>query len=308
MSVGVVVNPIAGSGRMGKLWPDIAKALAAQFGEIRVEETRGEGDACSLARKLSLTGSTLVIAAGGDGTISAVVDGMLQARTELGATPELGIVPVGTGSDLARCLAVSTALDGVAAQIAQAQPRLIDAGRIDFVDDHGALASRHFVNIASFGLSGPTSRAVNTAKSSGRMPGKGVFLWHTVKEIVRYRFQIVRVTVDDLVAFEGQIALVAVANGNYFGGGMLIAPDAVQDDGLAEIVIVKGTSKLSLLKDLRLVYSGAHKTLPSCLFLRGRKVMIEPIGDPALVDIDGESPGRLPATIEILHKVLPVRC
>lgn len=308
MSVGVVVNPIAGGGRMRREWPAIAQDLTRHFGTISIEETQAAGDACTLARKLALTGASLVIAAGGDGTISEVVDGLLQARAEAGSVPELGIVPIGTGCDLARCLGIDTSVDGAAARIAQAKPRLIDAGRVDFIDDHGALASRHFVNITSLGLSGPAARAVNGAKRDGAMAGKSVFLWHTVKEIIRYRFQTVRVTIDDAVAFEGSIALVAIANGRYFGAGMMIAPDAQQDDGLAEIVIVKGTSKFALLRDLRLVYSGRHRSLASCVFLRGRKILVEPIGDPALIDIDGESPGRIPATVEIFHKVLPVRC
>jgi diacylglycerol kinase (ATP) len=307
MSVGVVVNPVAGGGRMRREWPAIAHALTERFGAITIEETQAAGDACTLARKLSLIGATIVIAAGGDGTISEVVDGLLQARVESGSVPELGIVPIGTGSDLARCLGIGTAASGIAAQIADAKPRLIDAGRVDFIDDHGALASRHFVNITSLGLSGPAARAINSARR-GAGAGKGVFLWHTVKEILRYRFQAVRVTIDDAVAFEGSIALVAIANGRYFGAGMMIAPDALQDDGLAEIVIVKGTSKFALLRDLRLVYSGAHRNLGSCVFLRGKKVLVEPVGDPALIDIDGESPGRIPATIEIMRQVLPVRC
>lgn len=307
MTVGVVVNQTAGGGRMRRQWPAITKALTEHFGAIRIEETQAPGDGCTLARKLSLTGASLVIAAGGDGTISEVVDGLLQARAESGHVPDLGFIPIGTGSDLARCLGISTSVEGVVARIAQTKPRLIDSGRVDFIDDHGALASRYFINITSFGLSGPAARAVNAARRSA-VAGKGVFLWHTVKEIIRYRFQTVRVTVDDLVAFEGGIALVAVANGRYFGAGMMIAPDALQDDGLAEIVIVKGTSKFALLRDLRLVYSGAHRTLSSCVFLRGRRILVEPVGDPALIDIDGELPGRAPASIEMLHRVLPVRC
>jgi len=312
MLVGCVVNPTAGSGRMGRKWPEVSQALKRHFPELRIEETRASGDACALARKFAIEGVGLVIAAGGDGTVSEVVDGLLEARDEGAAACELGVVPIGTGSDLARSLGLSGDPVAVAARIASATARKLDAGRVDFIDDHGALCTRHFVNIASFGLSGPTARAVNQAKRESRMSGKALFLWHTIREIIRYRFQHVRVTVDGGEPVEGRIALVAVANGRYFGGGMMIAPEAAQDDGLAEVVIVLGTSKLSMLKDLRLVYSGSHRGLPSCRFLRGRKVTIEPVGDAllngALVDIDGESPGRIPATVEMLPGALQVRC
>jgi diacylglycerol kinase (ATP) len=311
VKVGVIVNPVAGSGRMKRLWPEVYGALSSHFDSITVEETSGPGEAADRARRLVADGAHLVIAAGGDGTVSETVDGLLQARDEQGRTAEFGIMPVGTGSDLARGLAIEGDVRALARRIAESKGRTIDAGRVDFVDDHGALATRHFVNIASLGVSGPTDRAVNAAKSGGRMSGKAVFLWHTVRELIRYRFQTVRVTVDDQPPVEATIALVACANGRFFGGGMMIAPDALIDDGQLEVILVRGASKLKLVADLRLVYSGAHKALESCTFLRGRRIVVEPVGDQiqngALLDIDGESPGRIPATFEVLPGALRVR-
>ena len=243
--------------------------------------------------------------------MSEAVDGLLQAGATGGLQPELAIVPVGTGSDLARGLGIAGEAEALARRIAGTKARAIDAGRVTFVDDAGALATRHFVNIASLGVSGPTDRAVNAAKSGGRMSGKAVFLWHTVRELIRYRFQAVRVTVDGGVPVEATIALVACANGRFFGGGMMIAPDASIDDGQLEVIVIRGASKLSLIADLRLVYSGAHRGRASCTFLRGRKVMVEPLGDTlengALLDIDGESPGRIPATFEIIPAAIRLR-
>lgn len=308
MAVGVVVNPIAGSGRMRRLWPAARTALTRHFGDLIVEETAAVGEASLYARKLALDGAEIVIAAGGDGTISEVADGLLQA----GVRTPLGIMPAGTGSDLARGLGLTGDVETAAARIASGSTRMIDVGRVDYVDEHGALASRHFINVSSLGVSGPTARAVNDAKSGDRMSGKAIFLWHTVRELIRYRFQDVRISVDDQPPFEASIALVAVANGRFFGGGMMIAPDAVLDDGLLEIVVIHGRSKLSLIKDIRLVYSGAHRRLASCTFLRGRKVVVDPLGDPlangALLDVDGESPGHIPATFEIRPGVLALRC
>ena len=116
-------------------------------------------------------------------------------------------------------------------------------------------------------------------RAAAIFPGRLVFLFHTVREMLRYKFQNVRVTVDGGEPIEARIALVAIANAPYFGGGMKIAPDAAPDDALFEVVIVRGASKFSLLMDLRLVYSGAHKSLASCTILRGRKIVVEPLGD-----------------------------
>ena len=308
MVVGVVVNPVAGSGRMRRVWPAAREALTRHFGDLIVEETGAVGEASLFAHKLALEGAEIVIAAGGDGTISEVADGLLRA----GGASQLGIMPAGTGSDFARGFGLDGDIEAAAARIASGTTRTIDAGCVNYVDGHGALASRYFINISCLGVSGPTARAVNDAKTGDRMSGKAVFLWHTVRELIRYRFQEVRITIDDQPPFEARIALVAVANGRFFGGGMMIAPDALVDDGLLDIVVIHGRSKLSLVMDIRLVYSGAHRKLASCTFLRGRKVDIEPLGDPlangALLDVDGESPGRIPATFEILPAALTLRC
>jgi YegS/Rv2252/BmrU family lipid kinase len=312
MAVGVVVNPVAGSGRMRRELPLLRDALSEYFPDLDVRETQAPGDAAHLACMLAKEGAPLVIAAGGDGTVSEVVDGLLWARNEGGAATQLGILPVGTGSDLARGLGLSGELPALVKKLAESPGRKLDAGRVDYTDDHGALASRHFINITSLGLSGPTVRAVNAVKSSGRMSGKLVFLWHTIREMLRYRFQDVRITVDGGEPVEARIALVACANSRFFGGGMMIAPDAVPDDGLLEVVVVRGRSKLRLIADLRLLYSGAHKDNPACTFMRGRTIRVEPLGDPdingALLDVDGESPGRIPATFTVMPGAITVRC
>jgi len=311
MAVGVVVNPVAGGGRMGRRWPKIEPVLAARLGPLTVIKTDAPGETCDLARQLAMDGADLVIAAGGDGTISDAVSGLMQARADSGKMAELAIVPVGNGSDFARGLGLVADAERLADRIAKGEKRAIDAGRVSYVTDEGALHSRCFINIASLGVSGPVDRAINTARGGGRISGGALFLFHTMRELIRYRFQEVRVTVDDAEPIEARIALVAIANAPYFGGGMKIAPDARPDDQKLDMVIVRGRSKLSLIRDLRLVYSGAHRESDSCVFASGRKVVVEPVGDllanAALLDIDGESPGRIPATFEVIPGAITLR-
>ncbi|RWA70278.1 diacylglycerol kinase family protein [Mesorhizobium sp.] len=311
MKVGVVLNPIAGGGRLKRHWPEVAASLKKHFGDFDLRETQTSGDAERLAIDLAVDGCDLVIAAGGDGTASEVADGLLQAEFETGRTSELGLLPCGTGIDFARGLGLPDDIEEALARIAGASARKIDAGRISYIDDHGALASRHFINIASLGLSGATDRAVNADKRKGKVSVKALFFWRTVLEFLRYRFQEVRITIDDGEPIEARMALVAVANGKFFGGGMMIAPDAELSDGQFDIVIVRAQNKLGLIRDIRLLYGGRHRNHPAITILRGRKVLVEPLGDVekngALVDIDGESPGRIPATFEILPGALTLR-
>lgn len=312
MKVGVILNPVAGGGRLKRRWPKLAALIEAHLGAFELRETQAGGDAERLAIDFAAQGCELVIAAGGDGTASEVADGLLQAQAETGRASELALLPCGTGIDFARGLGLPRGHDALLIRhIAEARGRKVDAGRITYVDDDGKLASRHFINIASLGLSGVTDRAVNADRRKGRIPATALFYWRAVAAFVRYRFQRVRITVDDGKPMEVEMALVAVANGRFFGGGMMVAPDAVLDDGLFDIVIVKAAGKPRLMWDLRLLYGGRHRDHPAIAILRGRKVLVEPVGSAAvngaLVDIDGESPGRVPATFEMLPGVLTLR-
>jgi YegS/Rv2252/BmrU family lipid kinase len=312
MKIGIVLNPVAGAGRAAQLWPQFENEIRQKLGDFALMKTERPEDAARLARQLAEQGSDLVIAAGGDGTIGETVDGLLTSGLAPSALPRLAILPCGTGSDFARSLGVTGTPQEMIARIAAGKEREIDAGRVTFVDDEGRAAMRHFINVASLGLSGPTSRAVNKAKRSGKASGQLLFMWHTVRELIRYKFQDVRISVDGAPAIEARIAVAAAANGRFFGGGMMIAPQAELDNGMLDLVIFRGAAKLTLIKDMRLLYTGSHTSHPAVTILRGRKIIIEPAGDPALnaaqLDIDGESPGSIPAAFEVLPKAIRVIC
>lgn len=304
MNIGVVMNPRAGGGRMTAEWPALARAIQEKLGPFQLAATQRAGEASSLAEQLANEGAGLVIAAGGDGTLGEVADGLLRARLR----PELGLIPIGTGVDFRRNLTLGTTPPEAVEAIASGRRRVIDAGRVSYVADDGSPGTKHFINIASLGLSGPTVRAVNAAKAKGRS-GKFTFLFHTLAQMLGYRAQAVRVRIDEAETIEARIAVVAVANGRYFGAGLMVAPDALLDDGLFDVVIVQAANKLTLMRTLSTAYDGGHKASPLCTFRRCRSISIEPVeaGDEVLIDIDGESPGRAPMRVEVLHGALTLR-
>lgn len=312
MKIGIVLNPVAGAGRAAQLWPQFEAEIRRQLGEFTLLKTGRPEDAALFARQLAEQGCGLVIASGGDGTIGETVDGLLKSGVPADALPRFAILPCGTGSDFARSLGLAGTAQEMVSKIAAGREREIDAGRVTYVDDQGRAAMRHFINIASLGLSGPTSRAVNRAKRSGKASGQLLFMWHTIRELIRYKFQDVRISVDGGPPLEARIAVAAAANGRFFGGGMMIAPQAELDDGMLDLVIFRGAAKLTLIKDMRLLYTGSHVSHPSVTILRGRKITVEPAGDPARntaqLDIDGESPGAIPAIFEVLPKAIRVIC
>lgn len=302
MNIGVVMNPRAAGGRINAAWPAIARAIQERLGVFQLAATTRAGEAPELARRLADDGVELVIAIGGDGTIGEVADGLLRASRQ----PQLGIVPIGTGVDFPRSLELgSTPLEAVEV-IASGRTRTIDAGRVSYVADDGAPGMKHFINEASCGLSGPTVRAVNAAKARGRS-GKFTFLYHTLAELIGYRWDTARVTLDGGETIENRIAVVALCNGKYFGSALMVAPDARLDDGLLDVVVVKAANKLSLVNVLNSAYTGGHRNSPLVTFRRAKVVDIEPVGSPALIEIDGESPGRLPIRVEVLPGALTLR-
>jgi YegS/Rv2252/BmrU family lipid kinase len=309
MKVGVILNPVAGGGRLKRHLPEIGAALKEAFGEFDLRETQAGGDGERLALDLAANGCELVIAAGGDGTLSEVADGLINAASE-GHSAALGVLPCGTGTDFARGLGLDVGYEAAIRRMAASKGRAIDAGRVCYIDEHGALASRHFVNMASLGLSGNVARAVNADKRKGRVSAKALFYWRTVAAFIRYRFEDVRITVDDGEPIEVRVGLVAAANGKFCGAGMMLAPDAVLDDGLFDIIILRAGGKLGLIWSMRLLYGGRHRNHPAITILRGRKVVVEPIaanGGRMLVEADGESPGHIPATFEILPGAITLR-
>jgi diacylglycerol kinase (ATP) len=191
--------------------------------------------------------------------------------------------------------------------IGSGRTRRIDAGRVRFTADDGTTASRHFLNVASLGVSGPTVRAVNRSKQGRAVHGKAAFYWHTIVELLKYRSQDVRLRFDDGETIEVTTALVVAANGKYFGSGMMIAPDASIDDGLLDVLVYRAEGKLRMVLDFNLIYRGAHVSLPRVRIKKCRWFEVEPVGEAAILEVDGESPGRIPARFEVLPAALTLR-
>lgn len=301
-SIGVVMNPIAGGGRMAAVWPAIGAILEKQLGRFDLARTSRPGDATTLAQRFAEDGKALVIAAGGDGTAGEVADGILRVRRDV----QLGLLPVGTGRDFARSIDIRRHDHGVDALLS-GKTRAIDAGLVRYVDREGRASSRHFLNIASLGLSGQVAQVVNGLNVGGRPAGKVTFMVHSIAQLLRYRPTVVRVRIDGAEVIEEPVVFVAVANGRYFGGGMQVAPDAVLDDGLFDVIIVKARSKPELLWHFPKIYAGSHTALDIVTVRRAKRVEVTPAGRAPELDVDGESQGVLPATFEVLPGALTIR-
>jgi YegS/Rv2252/BmrU family lipid kinase len=300
----VCVNPASANGRTGERWSELAGALRAAIGDFEVGMTRGPREAGDLVRKAIRDGADFIVSVGGDGTHNEVVQGFFDPQlpdVPLRAGITLGIVPTGTGGDFRRTLGLSReALEAI--QQLGGPRRTADVGRLTYTAHAGHTSQAYFINIGSFGMSGLVDKIVN--ESTKALGGKMSFLLGVGRASLQYKNQPVRLRLDDGPALERTVNNVAVANARYYGGGMKIAPDADFGDGVFDVVVVGDLNTFEMARGLKKIYDGTHVdgSNPKIEVYRARRVHAEPAqpGQSVLIDMDGEQPGRLPATFEIL--------
>lgn len=301
----MIVNPRSGGGLSEKRWARLRARLSDGLGELDSAFTSGPRDATEIAGREAAAGRRLIVALGGDGTISEVADGILRAGA--GAMTELGLIPRGTGGDFRRTLDIPPDPEAAARRIREGRVQVIDAGRARYVAPDGTPAVRHFVNVASFGFSSAVASRANA--SSKRMGGRVAFLAATVRTVLSYDNTDLWLTLNGGPRQRRRVLMTAVGNGRYFGGGMKICPGAALDSGKLDVVVVGDFSRGEVLTRVGRLYDGSHLELEDVSCVRAATITAEPVDADARVpiELDGETPGYLPATFEVLPGALRVR-
>jgi diacylglycerol kinase (ATP) len=301
----VIVNPRSGGGLSEKRWARIRGALTDGLGELDSAFTSGPGDASAIAAREAAAGRRLILALGGDGTISEVADGVLAAGA--GATTEIALIPRGTGGDFRRTLELPRDPGAAARHLREAPARSVDAGRVRYRTADGGEAVRHFVNVASFGFSSAVATRANA--SSKRLGGRMAFLGATLRALLSYENTDVWLSLDGKPRERRRLLMAAVGNGRFFGGGMKICPEARLDDGALDLVAVGDFSRTDVLTRIGRLYDGTHLELEDVASARVTTMTAEPVeADVQIpVELDGETPGFLPATFEVIPGALRVR-
>jgi YegS/Rv2252/BmrU family lipid kinase len=309
----VIVNPASAGNSTGGSWPAMASDLATHFGAFKVAFTEKAGDGRLLAAREAKEGRRLIIACGGDGTISEVANGILES----GCEAELGILPSGTGGDFRRSLGIPSRTADAARSLRIGRTRQMDVGRVTYLNHEGAEETRHFLGVASFGMSTEIINRVKkndsrrlTGARSGWLGGKLSFAAATVQATFSSPGTNVIVQLDDHRERRLTVSNLCVANARYFGGGMKVAPDAMLDDGRFDVVTIGDLGALKILANAHKLYRGTHLEMEQVQQSHARIVTARPArkDDKVMIEIDGELPGRLPARFEILPRALRVRC
>jgi len=264
-----IINPIAGSKKATDYIPLIEKELIKRNAVGKIEITKSVGEATDLV--LLNPEYSICVAVGGDGTVNEVARGILKRGEGV-----LGIIPSGTGNDLAKVLKIEENVDLALVNIFEKDTTKIDIG---------LAKDKYFFNIASLGFDAQVVRSTELIRKVIR--GKIAYVLGVITTLVGYRKRIIKVTIDG-VKIERNAMLIAVGNGQYYGGGMQILPMSIINDGEFDICIVKDISNLKILFLFPSIFKGEHIKYKKYVdFYKGKEVLVE-IKSKYYLNVDGE--------------------
>ncbi len=316
-----IINPTSGGGRGLKQWPVADAYLRAQRDlpfSYQYAFTSAAGEAVTLAAQAVADGYRLVVAVGGDGTINEVVNGLMRD----GGPPadvQMGIVQAGRGSDFGRTVGVPSDIREALARLISGRTQRLDIGRMRYDAPHrrhqpasSEVITRYFANVAGVGFDAEVAaRADRGRQAMGRVLGGTIpYLTALFTSLLRYRNHRVVVEADgEPVPLPMPVYSVVVANCQYFGSGMRVAPDADPADGLLDLVILGNFGKLEVVRELPKLYEGSHIYLDKVQVRRARVVTVR-AADPRrrlIAQADGEIAGRTPITFDLVPAALTLR-
>jgi len=271
--------------------------------QVTVFETRTKSDGISLASKAVDNRFDLILAAGGDGTLNQVVNGMLKDQEDFIDLPILGVLPLGSGNDFARALRITSNAEGLISKIHAMTIKRVDVGKVMYQDAEKIRLS-YFINVADAGM-GP--EVVSRMLASGRAFGSSVAYYSAILSTF-FSYKPIMVSIKATGwQWKGKLRTIAIGNGKFYGHGLCIAPDALVDDGIFSTFVCGDVSVLEFIR-----YSGALK--------RSKKIIhpkvqyssaqhLELTADaPCRIEADGELLGYLPATIDIIPGKIKFLC
>jgi len=283
----VILNPKAGSARKVAA---IVKRIR-HLPDVEVRRTARKGDAVRFARTALRKGCEMIVAAGGDGTLNEVVNG-IGAN---GSRVRLGLIPLGTGNDFARTLGLPTDLDEAIALLAAGHTRTIDLVRV--TSDR----VRYFVNVSAGGFSGLVDEKLTPEMK--KTWGPLAYLRSAMAALPQLRAYRTKLSLDNRKRLTLSLYNVVIANGRYVGGGTLIAPKASIDDGLLDIILIQERSATKLALLAAQVALGNHLSSNAIVFRRAAKVTVN--SRPGMwFNVDGELVSNEPAKFEVLPRAL----
>jgi diacylglycerol kinase (ATP) len=283
----ILFNPTARRGKARRLLEGALKVFRRQNVHFDVRESQSSQHLMELARRAREEKPDLIVTAGGDGTHHYVINGLLGSETPL------GLLPMGTGNDLAKGVGMPMDVHAAAAELLNGHVREIDLARAGGV---------MYACIAGVGFDSTVTRYAN--EHARWLSGSLAYTWSLLCCMGEYRPQHLEITADG-ESFSEEVLFAVVGNNSSYGGGIKLAPRARLDDGNLDICIVPYLSRFELLRWVPRAYRGEHLNHPRIKYLQARKITLHPASRMELFG-DGEFLQELPATIEVVPRALRV--
>lgn len=298
-----IVNPVAGDGRGLIDWPVISKLLRDHNIIFDFVFSEKKYHAIELAVEAVNKGYRKIIVVGGDGTIHEAVNGIFIQQQVPTTDILLAVIAVGTGNDWIRMFGIPRKYTDAIRAIVDGHSFLQDIGIVSYYKSNYH-QQRYMANVAGIGFDACVNKRYNRLKDEGKR-GKWLYIWSTLKAVLRYSATHIKVTIDGKVVADQPIYSATIGIGKFNGGGMLQTPDAIADDGLFDVTIIRKISRLGVLYNFKSLYNGKIYDIPNISLDRGRKIKIE--SDPeTAIEVDGEALGYSPFEFEILNRAVRV--
>jgi YegS/Rv2252/BmrU family lipid kinase len=291
-----IVNPNAGNGKGNKDWGRIACLFGKENIALVSNFTNSKGHATELAGNAVRNGFRRIISVGGDGTLNEVINGIFTQEQCSTKEITVGMIPVGTGNDWGRMFGIPLVYEGAVDVIRENNVMLHDIGVVSY-HNGSEQHIRYFINIAGLGFEALVVKKTNKQKEKGRS-SQTIYLYNLLSSLITYR----KIRCDIIIEgrrITNNTFSINVGNGRYCGGGMRQTPDALPDDGLFDITVIRDIGKIEVIKNLKLLYDGTILSHPKIDGYRSDKLRVE--SESLLyLEADGESLGHTPVEFNII--------
>jgi len=298
-----IVNPVAGNGKGLTDWPQISKLLRDHHIAFDFVFSEKKFHAIELSVEAISKGYRKIIVVGGDGTIHEVVNGIMIQQDVPSTDVLLAVIAVGTGNDWIRMFGIARKYTDAIRAIVDGHSFLQDIARVSYYKSNFQ-QQRYMANVAGLGFDASVNKYYNRLKDEGKRGG-WIYKWGMFKTILGYKTTRMKVTIDDQEVADQAIFSSTIGIGKYNGGGMIQMPNAVADDGLLDVTLIRKMSKLRVVSKFTALYNGKIYRIPKVSHHRGRKITVESFPESA-IEVDGEALGYSPFEFEVIDRAIQV--
>lgn len=297
-----IVNPNAGNGKSKRDWDRISGLFERENIPVYSQFTQKKGHATDSARKAINTGFRKIISVGGDGTLNEVINGVFTQDYCSSKEITIGMIPVGTGNDWGRMFGIPLVYEGAINVIRENKTMLHDIGRVRYHEGNEE-HTRYFINIAGLGFESIVVKKTNKQKDKGRS-SQAVYFYNLLSSLISFKNVRTDIIIDGAKK-TCTVFSINVGNGRYCGGGMRQTPDALPDDGMLDVTVIREMGRIEIIKNLKLLYDGTILSHPKIDGYRTNNLRVES-EIPLYLEADGESLGHTPAEFSIIPAAINV--